>query len=156
MMKRRKYMKSYRDFANIYVKENDDLTAAQYREIMKSFAKKLATAMIEEGYCYKMPGGLGRLLISGHKKSLDGAPIDWKETHKRGKIIRYLNLHSDRYIFKFRWLPDALWNFLNRKFYVFKPTRAVKSELSKYIKDCAKDPYKKNYRPVYESPNYYY
>jgi hypothetical protein len=75
---------------------------------------------IYKGNSFKIPLRQGKFEIVKYKSK--SKKIDWKNTKANGKYIYHLNLHSDGYLYRFRWNKSSAW-LSNKTFYKFKATR---------------------------------
>jgi hypothetical protein len=125
------------------------LTKSQYVSLNKDFLFEVSLLIIREKFLFKMPYKLGTIRIKRILKSKRPG-IDWEKTKKLGKQVRYSNLHTDGKGFRWSW-DKPRFGITNQSYYTFKATRdEVKKEigtrgLAKYIKECSRDPYKKDY-----------
>lgn len=134
-----------------YNKKNPKLlTKAQYMKLMGEFFWELSNLIIRERYQFRIPRGMGILRIRKirNKEDLNENRIDYGHFNKTGKIIRLLNPHTNNYYFRFSWQKSRY--ITNSKLYTFVPIRGNDFKigargLAKYIKDCANDPYTKDY-----------
>lgn len=103
---------------------------------------------ILDGKTFKMPFGLGEILITKrkitHYKTNDKS-VDWATTLKIGKKVYHLNEHSNGYNYGIDW--DNYTGLRNFKSYRFYPTRTFKRTLAQLIKNKEQDYYEReNYK----------
>jgi hypothetical protein len=133
-------LEGIRDIYNYYVLKNSDIYIIDYniyRDILRSYYKEVMSDILKLGYEFKLPFRFGSLHIIKRKiniQKLDRFGIDWVETIKNNKVIHHLNLHSKRFVYRFKWEKE---NTLipNLYFYKFVATRANKRELAMIIKN---------------------
>lgn len=93
---------------------------------------KLITNRLLEGHIIKLPFGLSRMMIYGHKLNFartNKLPVDFKATKEYGKVIYFTNDHSNECIYRFKWVKKLVRN-KNKKFYSFIPSRTNKRRLA--------------------------
>lgn len=148
---------SLNDFYKVYKNERKDdphLTRKDYVKAMKRIFELIADEMIYEKNPYNPRVGLGRFGII--KKKSGRRQLDYPKTLELGKPVYHTNRHTGGYHFEFKWEKMSYkCNVRNKKYYRFKPVKAVKKKLATHIKELANDPYKKGYDclsqlPVYE------
>ena len=122
-------------------KELYTLRQADFVNIISDFNKVVVEKLLE-GKEFQMPAGMGRLKIL---KSKDGRPrisksaIDWAATNKIGKVVYFVNKHSNGYRYKIKWeISQAGAN--SSKYYLI-PCRDFKRNLAKVIKERKTDFY---------------
>lgn len=114
---------------------------------MRFFVGKIHT-----GKRVKIPAGLGSFIFIGKKQrirldengNIAGAPVDWGETRKlwrenekareEKQFIYHLNEHTNGYIYQLRW-SHKRGKGRYKLLYVFKPARALKTTLSKFLRE---------------------
>lgn len=107
------------------------LTYLQYSTIIKRFNEAIVNHLLS-GRDFKMPFNLGKLCI--RKKQIyiteekRYMKIDFQATKKAGKVVYYLNDHSNNFYARFVWLRG---NLLHRSYYQFTPARGPKRMLAK-------------------------
>jgi len=112
--------------------------------------------LLYNGFIFKIPNGLGNLLIIkkklqhvfddegnyNYKKSR--ACTDWGETNKlwkahpklkHKKYIVYENEHTNGFSFKFKWSLRGHNNVKYVRWYAFKPTRTTSRGLATYVRE---------------------
>ena len=111
-----------------------------YKDVVSSFFKLLRDNLIEEGKTIKIPFNLGYLDVVKSKKWLKAnkLSVDFKSTNELGKVIYYLNDHSDGYKYMCHWskIGSKVSN-LNK--YRFVLTRANKRRLAQIILNKERD-----------------
>jgi len=136
------------DFSMEYCKEYPkDLSKSEYIRIMIRFFKLVRDEIIYNKFHFKLPNGLGLIRIRKSKKGVTARKIDFNKSKLLNKKIYYLNLHSNRYFFKWYWnkTKEVSLAIPGRKLYVFKPIRWGKKDLAKHIIECAKNPEVRDY-----------
>lgn len=130
------------------------ITKAQYMKLMGDFFWELSYLIIREKYQFRFPRGIGLIRIKKRKNNPEFKKnkIDYGHYNKTGKLVRFTNSHSDNYYFRFYWdkSKGVSSNFKNKNIYTFVPIRGNDRVigargLAKYIKDCANDPFTKDY-----------
>ena len=130
-----------------------NITRTLYGKIIEFFHCNITDEIMLENFEYKMPARLGTINIRKKKpklrfdqngKLINTMPVDWKATKdlweedpeckEQKKLVRHLNEHTNGYV--------PFWNysvstatFKNKSVYKFKPTRTIKRELSRILKD---------------------
>jgi len=123
------------------------------RHVFGVVLKDLNLAIAEEilkGYCFKMPSRMGVLVVTKKKefvsfkdgKAVTNRPIDfpatlkmWEEypeTKEDKKLVRYLNKHTNGYIYKVAY-GRAYATFKNKSVYCCQVNRYLKRKLAKNI-----------------------
>lgn len=129
---------------------NNPVSALEYRRIVYQFF----VFMLKELFSAKeviIPCKLGSLQIIGKKKkpkldedgNIKGLSVDWKETKAlwsrcesckdKKQLVFHFNEHTNGIRYKFKWTKKNVI-VANKGFYYFKPSRYVKRELAKLIK----------------------
>jgi hypothetical protein len=133
-------LEGIRKVYNYYISKNANIYAVNYdvyKKILYTYYKEMMSDILKLGYELKLPCRFGSIHIIKRKvniQKLDRFGIDWVETIKNKKVIHHLNLHSKRFVYRFKWEKE---NTLipNLYFYKFVATRANKRELAKIIKN---------------------
>ena len=106
---------------NSFCRKNPEIhiTFEEYKKILYTYNELLVTYLLETGEKYKIPYGLGEVVVNKYKPKqyvIDptgvehiNLPIDWKESKKHGKKVYILNSHTDGY--KYYWM----WNYWKTK-----------------------------------------
>ena len=133
-----------------------------FSNIIKDFNKEIARLIIDENMEFRMPANLGTIRIRKYKKILkfneDGTiikkylGIDWPATIKhwgelypdkteqeirliKGKPrLRYLNEHTDGYVFKLYWNKHRC-AIVNKRFYRLVLSRTNKRRIAYQLKN---------------------
>lgn len=144
-----------------YRLKDTGITYKQVSDVLTRYQGLLAKD-IENGKLVVFREGLGSLQLSKIKRTIEvdedgniinNMPIDinrtmkfWKEhpEHKNKKYIRFINEHSDGYLFSldYRFKRSS---FRLRSFYTFKKNSTMTSNLSKNIKEGKVDAIIKDY-----------
>jgi len=137
-----------------YYKANTDnpVSEKKYRKILDEFNKKIAELIIEEGIDFIMPSLNFEITIRKDKrkpKIVDGkvvnnTPVDpvatkrlWdndEEAKEKRILVRYNNSHSSGYVFRI-YCKKFRSSLKNKNLIKFRPTRQLKRNLAKAIKD---------------------
>jgi hypothetical protein len=108
-----------------------DIDQQEYRRLVKLITDGIVKE-ITSGNSIKLPYNLGELYV--YRKTQVIKPIDWHNTKKFGKYIYHLNLHSEGFIFKYRW-NKTKGRFENKSLYKLRMNRVNTRALSKKILD---------------------
>lgn len=143
------------DFYEDYAKDAIvPLSRKQYVSICKMFLEQVSLAIVREKYEFKMPSRLGYLRVVKCRPPKVKA-IDFKKTKQYGKTIRHINMHTDRYHFRFKWIKSSPYcYFTNKSYYSFsvvddKARRLIgRRGLADWIQQCATDPTKRDYDTI--------
>jgi len=129
------YIENCLTLTDAYKHYKGTLDENTYKRICKQFNKKVIEYIVVDSGIFYIPFRLGSIHIK--KRWLDVSkkiPINWKLTKKYGKVIYYLNDHTDGFIMRFFW--DKYRAVVkNRTLYSFWPTRTNKRYLAKAIKE---------------------
>lgn len=112
-----------------------------YHRIVGEYYKAAMRKMIKESKTIKLPWRLGHIYIGKQKPiKITGrnVGIDWIESKRLGRWIRYSNDHTAGFKFRFHW-TKTFCTAVNREFYRFIPTRENKRTLAKVIKSGTND-----------------
>ena len=117
-------------------KELYTLSRVDFQKVISDFNKGVAEALLD-GKEFQMPAAMGlfRIVKSKSNKVITRkhSAINWEETNKIGKIVYFVNQHSDGYRYKLKWdRPNQ--SARNSNQYYFVPCRALKRTLAKIIK----------------------
>lgn len=133
---RNKQSATIRDMYAQYHKDNkNDVSYNTFKTILNEFNSELKNCLLESSEGFKMPFGLGYVQIvkykpkSYTKKSLS---IDYKSSAQYGKIVYYLNEHSNGYKYRLYWskIPQT---FSDRYKYQLQLVRQNKRHLAQLI-----------------------
>ena len=124
-----------------------------YGKVIEFFHSNIVDEIMLDNFEYKIPSRLGTLTIRKRKpklrfddngKLINTMPIDWKATRelwdedeeckKQKKLVRHLNEHTNGYVPFWNYSVNTA-TFKNKSVYKFKPTRTIKRQLSKILKD---------------------
>lgn len=149
-------MRDYYKFYKNTVKNPQD--AKKFNRVVSEFNKMIVNAIINDGLEYTPPKLQLTFCIRKYKKTIkiengkliNTNPIDWKTTLQLWKddqeaadkklLIRHLNNHTSKYIFRIKILKVGNY-YLNKKLYKFKACRGFQRQLAKRILDPNKDNY---------------
>lgn len=105
-----------------------------YKGILKDFFQAISKRIVEDGFDYKIPHGLGRLHMRKWRPGRKKRAIDWYNTKKYGKTIYHNNTHSAGFAAKWKW--DKYRTLAKGiRLYLFTPTRTNHRAIAKAIKD---------------------
>ena len=76
----------------------------QYLSVMKLYIKKMTKKLVHQEISGFDLGNAGIIEIVKCKAGKNQAIINWPETTRRGRIIRYDNEHTNGFYFTFKWL----------------------------------------------------
>ncbi len=147
---RKTYFYSYKHFFASYQKELDrdekecKLDEDQYKSFISDFFIEIMTKIVRENFSFVMPYRLGIIMVKAYKEGKDSLSVNWNETKKQGKLVRYVNDHSFRWSFGILWKKHHM-NLRNAKFYNYRAHAKTKRELTKTIRDSSENPLKPSY-----------
>lgn len=113
-----------------------DIPYSTFRNIVSDYFKYIQQEVIEGSKEFKLPCRLGTLcIVKRQPKNFDSKSlrIDYHESKVQGKIVYFLNEHSDYYKFRFLWSKKNSL-LINKTRYQFVATRANKRRLAQIIK----------------------
>lgn len=125
----------------------------KFKEIINAINIFYLEYILNTGDIVFIPYGLGKVFIQKNKRrirrSKDGtgthviAPVNWAETKKQGKVIYYMNEHSDEFTYRYWWFHKSahLKHFPN---WEMKMSDYAKKRLFAKIVDKEVD-YRRNY-----------
>lgn len=117
----------------IYKTYEGNLTYKEYRSLLEDFFTLISIYLIKTGKSYKMPHGLGTLIIRKRKGSYaNRAYINYQASRKYNKPIIFNNAHSAGYFATFKWEKKSCY-LKNKTMFSFVPTRWAKRFLAKQI-----------------------
>ena len=138
-----------------YYKESNKeskISKTLYNNIISDFNNEIINLIINENVEYYLPHIGSSLSIRKTKKLpsivngklVNTAPVDWVVTNKLWKndeearekklIIRFLNNHTSKYVFRILMLKGK-GTYLNKRFFRYKPPRSFQRTLAKRILD---------------------
>lgn len=118
-----------------------DIPYSTFRNIVSDYFKYIQQEVIEESKEFKLPCRLGTLcIVKRQPKNFDSKSlrIDYRESKVQGKIVYFLNEHSDYYKFRLHWSKKESL-LTNKTKYQFILTRANKRRLAQIIKNKEHD-----------------
>lgn len=118
-----------------------DIPYSTFRNIVSDYFKYIQQEVIERSKEFKLPCRLGTLcIVKRQPKNFDSKSlrIDYHESKVQGKIVYFLNEHSDYYKFRFLWSKKNSL-LINKTRYQFVATRANKRRLAQIIKNKEHD-----------------
>lgn len=144
------YYKFYKD------KSKDPVDMKRFHKVISEFNKKIVDSIINEGLeftpvasqiCFTVRKLTKKIEIVNNKV-VNKNPVDWKttlqlwkdndEAKKKKLIIKHLNNHTSKYIFRIKMIKCG-YSYTNKKYYRFKPCRGFQRALAKRIFDPNKD-----------------
>lgn len=120
-----------------YLSENidSDVSYARFKRIISEMYKIILECLQDRSDCFKMPFGLGYLMIVKYKPKYYNAQslsVDYKQSKKYDKKIYHLNEHSDGYKYRLFWSKQP-YTFSDRYKYQLSFVRENKRRLAKLI-----------------------
>ena len=131
---------AYKDFCISY--PNIKLTIDEWRDIIYSFNYACRDYILETGERIKFWSGFGEFSIIKKKrktkkkigdKEYINLPIDWVKTREKGKVIYFMNYHTEGYFFGWQWFKKTA-RFKFSDLWYFKPSRVSSRLLAHYLK----------------------
>lgn len=144
------------DYYKYYNNNGGTVNKAKYNKVVSEVNNSIIEAMLNDNLEYNLPTLGLTLTIRKDKrkpsikngKLYNPTPIDWvktrklwdsnKEAKKNKVLVRYLNNHTNGYIFRI-YCKKFGARLKNRSIYKFKPSRNFQRSLSKRIKNLDKD-----------------
>lgn len=118
-----------------------DIPYSTFRNIVSDYFKYIQQEVIERSKEFKLPCRLGTLcIVKRQPKNFDSKSlrIDYHESKVQGKIVYFLNEHSNFFKFRFLWSKKNSL-LINKTRYQFVATRANKRRLAQIIKNKEHD-----------------
>lgn len=116
---------------------------AEYREILQRYMFFIIDKVLE-GNKVALPCAMGYLVIIGTKQHLGYLVPHWRNTNKlwnenpeakkNKQLVYCMNHHTDGVRYSLRWHTKRVYVY-NKKFYSFKPCRALKLKIRDLIFD---------------------
>ena len=143
-------IKDYYDYYKSKSKKPKSKTL--FDRVVYDFNKRIVEAIINEGLEFTPVKTKFTFCIRKNKRGIklvdnkvvNTHPIDWKTTtqlwetdedaRKKKLIIRFLNNHTSKYVFRILMLKGK-GTYLNKKFFRYKPPRSFQRTLAKRILD---------------------
>ena len=137
------------EYYTYYVKNGGTLNRTDFGNILKDLNLAIGEKILD-GYSFKMPSRMGVLSITKKKEFVDykdgkavtNRPINFKatmdlwaeypEAKEQKKLVRYLNKHSNGYIYKIAF-NRFYATFKNKSVYSVQVNRWIKRELARKI-----------------------
>ena len=137
------------DYYKYYRETGGTLSRKDFGKVLREFNLKIAEEILN-GYIYKMPQRMGTLAVSRKKefvglkegKPITNRPIDFKSTLEMweanpeakamGKLVRFLNKHTDGWIYKVAYNKFTA-NYKGKSVYSLQVNRWIKRALAKKI-----------------------
>jgi len=142
-----------KDYYKYYKNNNDKVVdSKKFHKVISEFNKRIVDSIINDNleftpktlqftFCIRKSKRVPRI---ENNKVINTNPIDWKSTNKLWEndleaaekkiIIRYLNNHTSKYVFRIKLLKSGT-TYSNKKMYRFKPCRGFQRTLAKRILD---------------------
>lgn len=118
-----------------------DIPYSTFRNIVSDYFKYIQQEVIERSKEFKLPCRLGTLcIVKRQPKNFDSKSlrIDYHESKVQGKIVYFLNEHSNFFKFRLHWSKKESL-LTNKTKYQFILTRANKRRLAQIIKNKEHD-----------------
>ena len=118
-----------------------DIPYSTFRNIVSDYFKYIQQEVIEGSKGFKLPCRLGTLcIVKRQPKNFDSKSlrIDYHESKVQGKIVYFLNEHSNFFKFRLHWSKKESL-LTNKTKYQFILTRANKRRLAQIIKNKEHD-----------------
>lgn len=123
-----------------------------YKKLIEAFFAAVFKKIIYENFTFTMPHSLGSIVVKSFKVDPWKTTIDFHNTIKYKKPIRFLNRHTFGYAFRIWWNKEYV-KFRNNSYYIFRPIAGQyatkqgigKIALGRHIKKLSEDPEKRNY-----------
>ena len=142
-----------KDYYGYYkLTSKDSKPKSLFNKIVYEFNKKIVDSIINDGLEYTPVKTQFTFCIRKNKRTIklvdnkvvNTHPIDWKTTTELWKndkdakekklIIRFLNNHTSKYVFRILMLKVKN-TYLNKRFFRYKPSRSFQRDLAKRILD---------------------
>jgi hypothetical protein len=133
------------------IKPKEIIDYKKYRAAMEHFLILVCRKIVRESFIFVLPYGLGNILLRATRRTINNAPINWAETKRIGKLVRFLCLHTFGYFYFTAWVRSHV-NFNNKsvyRFHLISNAHADKKDtgrslIPKYLKEVAEDPTKRS------------
>lgn len=100
-----------------------EISYETHRQIIIDSNKLIVDILVEGEDGFRLPKGLGVMVVSKYKSKSDKKPIDWKNSNKFKKRIYLNNLHSYGYQVKIKWFRIDTTQLAHAAIYKFKAAR---------------------------------
>lgn len=146
------------DYYKYYKEEySNPVNSKLYNKVISEVHKEIVNAMINKGFEFYLKHVSYSLVIRKTKKVpkfkdgklVNTLPVNYKETlnlwrinpeaKEKKVLIRYLNNHTSKYVFRIKLLKVGHMYYSNKIYYRFKACRAFQRNLAKRILDENKD-----------------
>ena len=107
-----------------------------YKRILDRMSQIIAEAVLDRSEGFKMPSGLGYVRITKHRPIYTKEHhlvCDYHNTKKYNSMIFFLNEHSNGYRYKFTWIRNKPYTYIDKQQYMCCLTRANKRRLAQLI-----------------------
>lgn len=138
--KTRKNKKSYTayDMFRTYRIENNDVDTVYsgFKRILTECNEIILDLLLNRSEGFKMPSGLGYVRITKHRPIYTKEHhlvCDYHNTKKYNSMIFFLNEHSNGYRYKFTWIRNKPYTYIDKQQYMCCLTRANKRRLAQLI-----------------------
>lgn len=127
-------------------KHSSPMRTQEIGKICRDANKEIMRLIVEKGFKFYMPEGLGTLRVSRRNKVSWNVNqgngvlvpmtkyVDWKRTKDTGVRVFLENEHTNGYYYRFLWQRYKR-NFRFKALYTFIPSRENKRKLAKILKD---------------------
>lgn len=131
-----------KSFFNLFKKTNDiEIDYKSFNSFVEDIGETIFNLIINELVGFKLNNDLGYLAISKYRNTRK--TVNFGVYQKTGKIVLYVNLHSDGYSFHVKWIKRNRFSFL--KYYRFQACRELQRTITKKINEG------KNYNSIKNS-----
>ena len=145
-----------RELYNHYIDNQETgeftLDYEKWKKVLFELMFKISRAIIVDNLVLFAPFSMGRF---GIEKALnrEKRSVDFQRTKEEGRTIYHNNLHTNGYHFGLAWRRKAAQQHIIKNMSVYKFTSILdagrrligRRGLAKWVKDCSKNPYVKDY-----------
>jgi len=132
----------YLDYiSNIDIDSPYYIRSDEFYKICNEYFKAISKAIIYESKTYILPFRLGHVTVTKKRpKNFNSTTlsIDWAESKRLHKWIRYINDHTGGFKFRFTWTKKSCM-VVNKEYYRLVFSRTNKRLLAKVIKSNTTD-----------------
>lgn len=127
----------YKSYVSIHKDGPFFVEKKKFHDVLNDFNKMIIDEMLDHAYSFRAPARMGEFRIQKNNKitfsDKKTMRIDYNASKKLGKIVYFVNKHSDETIYRFYW-NKALCNVKNNSIYMFYAIRDAKRRLAKILK----------------------
>lgn len=127
----------------------------KWKNVIFEVMRRISEAIIRKNLILTLPYSLGTVGIE-RARAASKRKVDFHTTKLLGKVVYHHNLHTDGSVFRFSWRRKQAQMRSNKNMAIYKwtPIRGEKTTigvrgLAMWIKQCANDPYIKDYDAPY-------